>query len=59
MDEEKRIRLRAELKAERELEKELRGGWGNASTLSWAHRPDEAGKRKKPAPRLDEMDKWN
>lgn len=30
MDPEKRIKLSAELKAERELEKELRGGWGNA-----------------------------
>jgi hypothetical protein len=55
----KRIKLAAELKAERELEKQLRGGWGNACSLSWTHRPDEVGKRTKPTPRLDEMDKWN
>lgn len=50
-------RTPAERKAEMELEKELRGGWGNASTLSWVHKPNESGKRTKPAPRLDELDK--
>jgi hypothetical protein len=51
---------REEKEAERKLEAELRQGWGNASTLSgWTHRPDEAGKRIKAAPRLDELDKWN
>lgn len=49
----------AERKAEMELEKELRRGWGNACSLSWTHRPDESGKHIKAMPRLDELDKWN
>lgn len=52
-------RTPAELKEERELEAKMRGCWGNASTLSWTHRPDECGKRTKALPRLDELDKWN
>jgi len=59
VDDEKRRKMRDQAKADRELEKELRQGWGNASTLSLVHRPDEAGKRIKPAPRLDELDKWD
>lgn len=59
MDENKRIKMSAELKAEQELEKELRGGWGNVSTLSWVHRPDEAGKRTKPKPNLHQLDTWD